>query len=52
MLHAWEVPFYDITEKAWFLPDMNGDRKQILPTLALELIEAAGGTTRRLMTNG
>jgi hypothetical protein len=46
-LAAHEVPFWDRNLNAWFLPDVEGNAHHITATLAVELIEAAGGYTTK-----
>lgn len=41
------VPFYHRPSGEWRLPDTTGDYRVITPTLAVELIEAAGGYTTK-----
>jgi hypothetical protein len=39
---AAEIPFYDRNERAWFLPGRDATRREILPAIAAEILEAAG----------
>lgn len=50
-LSSDEIPFYDVNEREWFLPDVEGNRRRIIPAVALELVEAAGGSPK-LMGGG
>ena len=45
-LLASQIPFYVRWAAEWWLPDADGGKQIIHASLALELIEAAGGLTR------
>lgn len=42
-LQAHEVPFWDVNRNVWVLPDVHGCSKSVIRSVALELIDAAGG---------
>jgi hypothetical protein len=46
LLASHEVPFWNRNTSEWWLPDADGGKQIIHASLALELIEAAGGLTR------
>lgn len=46
-MQSHEIPYFDYTARAYFLPSRDGIRKQITHTLAVELLEAAGNLRRK-----
>lgn len=42
-----EIPYYDRNRSAYFLPTTTGERIEVDPVRALDLLEAAGNLTRK-----
>ena len=43
-----EIPYFDYTARAYFLPRVDGMRSKITHTLAVELLDAAGNLNRKV----
>jgi hypothetical protein len=46
-LSGSEIPYYDRNQSAYFLPTTTGERVEVDPVRALDLLEAAGNLTRK-----
>jgi hypothetical protein len=46
-LSGSEIPYYDRNRSAYFLPTTTGERVEVDPVRALDLLEAAGNLTRK-----
>jgi len=46
-IQAHEIPYFDYSTRAYYLPTVDGMRRRIAHTLAAELLEAAGNLTRK-----
>lgn len=42
-----EIPYFDYTSRAYYLPTVDGMRTRITHALAVELLDAAGNLTRK-----
>jgi hypothetical protein len=47
LMKCHEVPFFNYPLRIWVLPNVSGNAIVVSETLALELIEAAGGYTQK-----
>lgn len=52
LLTCSEVPVFDRNTHSWWLLDTAGEREELLPAIAAELIEAAGGYVKKLERMG
>lgn len=51
LIASHEVPFWDNNRCQWRLPDIHGGAVEVSETEAIELIEAAGGYTKRTVVH-
>ena len=48
LITSHEIPYFDYTERVYFLPTVDGMRSRITHTLAVELLDAAGNLNRKV----
>lgn len=46
-MQSHEIPYFDVNERVYYLPLVDGTRQQIPHALAQELLEAAGNLNRK-----
>lgn len=47
---ASQIPYFDFSTRTYYLPDVDGGRSAVLWSTALELLDAAGNLTRKMVS--